>query len=489
MPKTQDLSLSLKLDRESFFERESINLEATLLNNAATPIRVEEQTALNNSLYFCVVDKSGREFLGSLQSSRTKDELLFPPVSGEPMFLFGPNAKRVISVDLLEILGALPEGDYIAKAAYTFEGMWFVRSEPVSFKVLKSAPMYSKTFQDSLRATSNTIRTAWISKEKDGLHVFLMENSQYYPSNLKSNRRVLKIEEIQRTYPSVLGSADQDTEHFIWSQAGTVRVATLQQRVLRDVKAVKLKVPCLQILEPPFTTEDGKLHFVVTSREGEHTIFKLVSYSLEGKAEVEEICRFSGGFTKYCIIYDVEPRLHVAWASESGDISYTWFDLEKFKKTEGEPEMLVKGKPPILDVQISKACGIREGKLQPFLFFAYFEAPNELHSHLISVDSGETLLHSFFPLPEPESLVLIQTILDLECRPHYLFQDHHGALWFKAFEQAELVRVTEEGEAYPGNVDYPVLLVSSNLSLNYGIYLRYIKDGSGFVYKKLESLA
>jgi hypothetical protein len=99
------------------------------------------------------------------------------------------------------------------------------------------------------------------------------------------------------------------------------------------------------------------------------------------------------------------------------------------------------------------------------------------------------LSHSFFPLPELGSLVLIQTVLDLECRPHYLFQDSAGALWFKAFEGAELVRVTEEDEAYPGNVDYPVLLVSSNMSRHYGIYLRYIKDKSLFVYKKLESLA
>jgi hypothetical protein len=218
------------------------------------------------------------------------------------------------------------------------------------------------------------------------------------------------------------------------------------------------------------------------------TILQFANCSIEGKIETEEISRFSGDFIKYCIIYDEESRLHIAWASESGDIFYTWFDIEQSVKAEGEPKMLVTGKPPILNLQLSKACEDEEGNLQLLLHFANYELPNELHSHLINVDSMKELSHSFFPLPELRSLVLIQTVLDLECKPHYLFQDGAGALWLKAFEEAELVRVTEEGEAYPGNIDYPVLLASSNMNWNYGIYLRYIKDKSRFVYKKLESL-
>lgn len=79
---------------------------------------------------------------------------------------------------------------------------------------------------------------------------------------------------------------------------------------------------------------------------------------------------------------------------------------------------------------------------------------------------------------------ILQTVLDLECRPHYFFQDRMGTLRFKSFEGGRLVRMTGEGETCPGNVDYPVLLVSSDLSRHYGIYLRYVKDKSNFVYKK-----
>lgn len=488
MTEPKNLTLSLKILRESYVEGESIDLEVSLINDTSVSILIEDLTIFNNPLHFQAVNNLGKEFSGSLQSSRIKDGLSFPPIRDKPMFLFEPNSEKTVNIDLLEIFGELPEGDYTVKATYVSGGIRFVRSEPIFFKVLKSAPVYSKTFQDSLRATSNTTRTAWINREEDGFYLFIMEDSQYYPSNLRSNRRILKIDEIQRAYPSMLGSPDQDAEHLIWSQAGTARVATLQQRVLRDVKAVRLKVLNFQILEPPFTTKDGKLYFVVTSKEGEQTIFKLVSYSLEGKAEIEEICRFSGGFAKYCIIYDVEPRLHVAWASDSGEIYCTSYGLEKPISAKGEPRMLTKGKAPILDVQISKACETYTENLELRLLFADYETPNEFHSHLINAESGENLSHSFFPLPEQKSLVLMQSVLDLQCRPHYLFQDNAGVLWFKALESAELEKVTGESETYPGNVDCPVLLASSNMSRNYGIYLRYIKDMSRFVYKKLESL-
>jgi hypothetical protein len=61
-------------------------------------------------------------------------------------------------------------------------------------------------------------------------------------------------------------------------------------------------------------------------------------------------------------------------------------------------------------------------------------------------------------------------------------------LWFKPSENAKPTRVTEKGENYPSSNEYPALLVSSNESRHYGIYLRHIKDESRFIYKKLGSL-
>jgi hypothetical protein len=485
---TKELKLSLNVDRGSYVRSESINAEVSLMNISSQAVRIEDMIMSNNPLHLHAINNFGKEFSGSLQSPRARDGLRFPPIKEKSMILLEPKNKITIKIDLLDILGELTEGDYEVKATYVFGGMLFVESKPVSVKVLKSTPNYSKTYQDYLRINSYPVRTTWINSEEDGFYLFIMENSQHQPSNIRSNRRILKTDEPQRTCPSILASPEQLTEHVMWIQEEPPRVATLEKRVLKDFKKVKLPIRDFKILEPPFTSIDGNLHFVVMSKEKDTTTFRLIGLPNEGKIEMEEICRFGGDFTRYCIIHDEESRLHMVWASESGSIFYTWYDLEQSIKAEGEPKMVVTCKPPILDLQLSKACEDEEGNLQLLLHFANCEFPNELHSHLINVGSKKELSHSFFPLPELGSLVLIQTVLDLECRPHYLFQDRAGALWFKAFEGAELVRVTEEGEAYPGNVDYPVLLVSSNMSRHYGIYLRYIKDKSSFVYKKLQSL-
>jgi hypothetical protein len=484
----KELTLSLSVDRESHVRSESINVEVSLMNTSSRAVEVEDMTVTNNPLHLNAINNFGEKFSGSLESPRARDGLRFPPIEGKSMILLQPKNKIVVKIDLLDILGELREGAYKVRATYVSGGMFFVRSQPVSVKILKSTPNYSKTYQDYLRINSYPVRTTWINSEDDGLYLFIMENSQYQPSNIRSNRRILKTEKNQRTCPSILASPEQLTEHILMLQEYPPRVAKLERRVLTDFKKVELPIRDFKILEPPFTSFYGDLYFVVMSKEKDTAIFSLVDLPNEGKIETEEICRFDDDFTRYCIIHDEESRLHIVWASKSGSIFYTWYDTEQSIKAESEPKMLVAFKPPILDLQLSKACEDEEGKLQLMLHFANCEFPNELHSHLINVDSGKELSHSFFPLPELRSLVLIQTILDLDCRPHYLFQDSAGALWFKAFEGAEPVKVTEDDEAYPGNVDYPVLLVSSDQSPNYGIYLRYIKDGSRFVYKKLESL-
>jgi hypothetical protein len=484
----KELELSLNVDRESYVRSESINVEVSLTNTSSYAVRIEDMIMSNNPLHLHAINNFGKEFSGSLQSPRARDGLRFPPIKEKSTTLLQPKNKIAIKLDLLDILGELTEGNYEVKATYISGGMLFVESKPISVKVLKSTPDYSKTYQDYLRINSYPVRTAWINSEEDGLYLFIMENSQYQPSNIRSNRRILKTDESPKACTSILASPEQLTEHVMWIQEDPPRIATLEKRVLKDVKKVRLPIQDFKVLEPPFTAMDGSLYFVVVSKEKGTTTFRLIGCPNEGKIKTEEICRFSGDFTRYCIIYDEESRLHMAWASESGSIFYIWYDLEQSMKAEGEPKMLVTCKPPVLDLQLSKACEDEEGNLQLLLHFANYEFPNELHSHLINVDSKKELSHSFFPLPEQASFVLIQTVLDLNCRSHYLFQDGHGTLWFKAFEGAELLRATEEGESYPGNIDDPMLLASSNVSANYGIYLRYTKDKSRFIYKRLESL-
>jgi hypothetical protein len=488
MSENRNLSLSLKLQRKSFVTTESIIIEVTLLNNSETSFNLEEIAVVNNSLHFFASEKYGTEYTGSLQSSGTRDGLRVPDVHRKPTFRLESNAKRSASVDLLGVLGVLPSGNYEIKGLYTSGGLWFVWSNKVSFNVINSTPVYLRTAQDSLRATSNTIRTAWINKEGEGNYVFIMENSQFLPANLKSNRRILKIGVVGKVYPSILASTEQDFEHVLVIETEVVKIATLQKQVLKDIKTIKLDVANYDILEPLLTAEDGTLHFAVSLRDNDYTVIRSVTCSLKGEIGGRKICRFKGKITKYCIIYDEQPRLHLTWTLQSGEIFYTFLDISNPTEAECKPKMLVRGNSPILDLQLSNACQDEKGGFQLLLNFVDYVSLTKLHSQLVNTETGAAVFHSFSQLPELKDLILLQTILDLQCRPNFLFQDHKGALWFKSFKSAKAEKVTVEGESYPGNIDSPVLLVSSDITRNYGIYLMYIINKKSFIFKKLESL-
>ena len=484
----ENLKLSITTNRESYVRSESIDLKVTLLNNSSRGIQIEDLTINNNPLHIYAVNNAGKEFLGSLQSPRNRDGVPFPPLWQESLILLDPKTRIAVDVDLLNILGELAEGNYEVKARYISQGILYVESNKLSLKILKSTPSYSKTFQDYLRVNNCLIRTAWINSEEDGLYVLIMENSQHNPSNIRSNRRIIKIDEVQKVCPSILASPEQYNEHLMWIQDETLKVATIEQRVLKDVKGIKLPIQGFQILEPMFTSENGKLYFIATLKKKAMTIFQLITYSDGDTVEIEEICKFEDNLTKYSITYDEKPRLHMAWASEVGNIFYTWIDIEQAIMAKGVPKIKATGTPPILDLQLSKACENEEGNFQLRLNFVNYASSTKLQSQLINPETGREVFHSFHELPELEDLMLLQTVLDLECKPHFLFQDRKRQLWFKSFRSVKPIRVTEEGEAYPGNIDYPVMLVSSNQSRHYGIYLRYIKDQERFIYKKLTLL-
>jgi hypothetical protein len=482
----EKIKLSLKLDKTSFFRSESITLLVSILNDSSYRIRIEDLSISNNSLFFFAINEQREKFSGSIQTPDIKDGLPINPIEEKILVTLEPKGRQSTKIELLDVLGELPEGQYQAKGTY-LTGLVFIESQPISFKILKSKPVYSITERDYMRTEISPTRTAWVNEEKNGLHLFVMATSQYKPSNLRSNRRIMKIDKIQKFYPSILARPDLEIEHLLWIEERKVKIAVVINKGLKEVRSIKLPISNPIILEPPLSNYEGRLLFVVASKKNNASQFYQVSHSFAGKTTIEEICTFNGDFTKYCVIYDEDLMLHVAWATEVGKIFYTAFDSEKSKMARGLPRIIAEGKPPILDLQLSKSLMDENGNLQLLLNFVDYKSPIDLHSKLINVETMREHSQSFHYLPELEYLTLLDTVLDLECKPHFLFHDKEGALWFKSFEDAKPARVTEKDEIYPNTVTYPTLIVSSNQSRNYGIYLRVIKNNTKFVYKQLIS--
>lgn len=481
------LTLRLKSIRDKFVRSESIDIKVSITNKRSTSLEIEDLTMLNNPLHFYAVNNLGKEFSGGLLSALVQEGIEVPSPIRTDLIALKPQETKTIDVDLLNILGELPEANYRIDATYQSEGILYLRSNVLKIQILKSTPIYSSTFQDYLRILDNPIRTAWINEEEDGLYLLIMENSPNRPQHLRFNRRILKLEKPCNVSLSLLQSYGQDVEDLVWREEDIVQRTIVHKRIFMHKQEVKIPIPGFKLLEPSLTDEDGRLYFVVLSREDDSAIFHLVSCPLRGNVETSEICRFRGEVERYCMIFDADLMIHLAWASRSGDIHYIHRDPEERLKWKGDAELLVPGKTTLIDLQFSLACFDEEGNRQLILHYLSKESEDKLCSHILNAEMKKHILDSFFPVPEKKGTKLLQVALDLECQPCFLFQDGFGSLWFKPFE-GRLVRVTDEGETCPGNVDYPVLLVSSDLSRHYGIYLRYVKDRSSFVYKKLQEL-
>jgi len=486
VPTFGQLKLSIKIEKEILIRAESAILSISLLNDGSESIALEDFTISNNPLKFVALTQ-GRKLSGSLLSRRIRDGLQIPVMEEKTVMTLEPKTSKTIQTDLLRIFGELTEGEYKLKAKYS-SGPISAKSKTISFKIIKSKPVYSQINRDYLRNEINTIRTAWINKEKDEFQLFLMENSQYFPPNILSNRRMLTLCSIQKVHPSLIASPDQEAEHLLWAQDNQLKVVTLHGGTFRDVTDLNLAFSNFQVLEPSISDKDGNLHFVIAVKDKDTSSFQLLTLSHLGAISSREVCGFAGDFTKYSLVFDEKLTLHLAWALPSGKIFYTWLSIQDSRRPNAQPQSPVEGKPPILDLQLSKACEDKEGNLQLLLNLVSFASPAKLQSQLTNVETGREVFHSFHELPELGDLILLQTILDLECKPHFLFQDGKGALWFKSAKDATPAKVTAEAEMYPNNIDCPVLIVSSSGNRNYGIYLRYIKDKTNFVHKKLVSL-
>jgi hypothetical protein len=482
-----DLNFLLKNGKNKFIRSESIPARVTVANFGSTQLEIEDLTMLNNPLRFHAIGWSGEKFSGNLLGSLARDGTRIPTPRRKNLITLKPQESKAIDVDLIETLGELPEGNYKIRASYQSMGTLHVGSNTVEIQILKSSPVYSSTVQDYLRM-DNPTKTAWINRREDGLYLFIMENSADLPSVLRFNRRILKLEKLARVFLSVPESFDQDYEDIVWFEDDIVHRVTVSGGRFKKKTAVRLPFSGVKLVEPSFTDEDGVLNVVALSKEDNMTVFYLLKIPLNGKAVASELCRHEGKIGKRCVAFDADLRVHLSWASGRGDIFYVRRDLDDALKRKRKAELLSSGMAPPLDLQFSLVCEDDEGNSQVLLHHLNREAEGKLCSHVMNVENRKLVLESFFPVPTADGLEILQVVLDVDCQPHFLFQDRSGALLFKSFMGAEFVKVTEESEVYPGNIDCPVLLVSSKMSRHYGIYLRYVKDNSIFNFKKLQAL-
>jgi len=477
------LLLSLSIDRDRFVRYESIKAHVSLINKGLKNIVIEDLTPTNNPLFFIASNSIGGRFKASLHSFWMRDDenmKLSPPVVEKSLTVLKPGQFKEVDVDLINIFNDLPEGDYIVYASYRLCTLSFLRSNNVSFRIVKAKPIYSKTFQDYARSSTVPIRTSWINDGDDGFYVFLMDCSCNLPSNIIFNHRLLKIDCLRDVVPSILSTYGQSVEHTLWVGVDALYLAEILDGSLKNIRRISKSIG--SPLLPPITAEDGELRLLTFLREESESTVYFVRLPFGEDLRIDEVLRFRELLGRYSIVFDMDCNPHFAY-SLNGKIYYLNVKVYDQFSVEGVVNVLANVNYPIIDLHLSNIW--MNGKYCVVLNYVVQEN-NRLCSYLVDVENRKHISHLYIPI-ENMDLKLLQVILDYSCNPYFLFQDSSGALWFKPYSNG-FIKVTGEDEKCPGNVGYPTMLISSKYSFNYGVYLRYIKNKSIFTYRKLREI-
>jgi len=485
------LTLSLHAPRREFVRGESIEVDVTLRNGDGENMEVEDISPFSSSLWFRATHSSGTIKEGSPMSLFLNEGFEVGPI--RRYITLEPGGTLSASADLITIVGELEEGEHILSASY-FSGLDLsAESDEIPVRVLKPRCGYSKTILDYHRIIHTPFRTVWLNQEQGANTLFMMERSQRFPTNLKSNQRILELDRPYKVLPSTLESYGQAAEHLLWQKDQTVNIAVLEEHKLRDpIHTLKLPLPQTQLLEPALTDERGNLH-ILTVGIGDDGLqsFRLVHVPRGNELKVSRLGPSFGKLGPYSLMFDMERTLHLAWAPTTGKELY--YGICHFSEAANE-QMSVKklavSDSPISILQWCEWHNSEEGGYLTGICYLTIDRKkdmDEFRAHIMDSRTGRNIRYSSFAFSSELGLRPVQIAVDFDGKPHFLLTDTIGKVWFKSFRRPDLTPLTSARGQRIRTSDFPTILVASDFSPDRAIYLQYVEDASYLACKRLES--
>lgn len=479
----KNFKLYLDFSRRKFVRGESIPVKVCLENVSEKNFLLDELEPLSDSLYFRILGKTGFKGSFSMRSWLSREGKVLHPYKTKT-FILDAKGRKCLELDLIKILGELPEDLYKIRATYTSHGTLFIDSNIVQVKIVPSNPVYISSPRDYLRYDYDPIYSVWISRQEEGYFLYFMKNSPNFPKNIWYNKRVTKLDKPFEAHAALPENYDQRKNCIVWSEKNVIFKCVVEEEK-SSLEGFKLPLQVNSILVPQFFCEDGTLITLAYSFVNDTSTLYLIIVGGDGNVQTKCLERFKGSLDEYALVFDERSRAHLAYTikgcNECYYIEIFGENLEKERKC-----TLFKSRSQCFALQLSNNCIDESGERILALHYLTLE-DGRLNAHILDVMKKVEVKNVFVPIPKELELKCVDVILDENCLPHHLFQDKNGILWYQPAEGG-MVLASGEGEVCPGNIDFPKLIISSSLSRHHGIFIRYVKDKKSFVYRKLEDL-
>ncbi|MCX8188596.1 MAG: hypothetical protein N3F64_02710 [Nitrososphaeria archaeon] len=479
----ENLKLHLKFSRRKFVRGESIPVTVCLENIGNKNLLLDELTPLSASLNFKVLGKTGFKRSFPLRNWLSREGIILKPYKPKT-FKLSPNSKKCLNLDLTKICGELAEDLYKIRATYTSHEILFINSEIVQIKIISSNPIYISSPRDYLRYAYDPIYSAWISKQNNEHFLYFMKNSPNFPKNIWYNKRVTRLDKPYDVYAALPENYDQRKNCIVWYEKNVFFKCVVEDEKF-SLNSFELPFQVNCIFEPPYFCEDGVLISLAYSFTDNLSTIYLIKIGEDANFQTKPLETFKGILDEYNLVFDEKTHAHLVYTIKGCNECY-YIEISGENLEEVTKQTLFKNENQCFALQLSNNCIDESGERILALHYLTLEK-DRLNAHILDVIRKVEVKNIFVPVPKERELKCIDVILDEEGLTHHLFQDKNGILWYQPAEGG-MIQASEEDEVCPGNIEFPKLVLSSNLSRHYGIFIRYVKDRRNFVYKKLEFL-
>lgn len=483
----QNLKLELKISKHEFTQGESIPFTVVLKNTGNNSLTLQNFSIRNQSVTLAAKSSKSSMIMGTQMSWRERDGVHVDDPREFKEFEIAPGKSAELEGDAIEWLGELEPEKYELFVTYNSGGNIYVESDVVQINVIPCNAAYHKGVKTSIRLAYAYLKTVWFNQVGDDFEVFLLESSPNYPPNTFRNNKLFTIKDSYKIIPAAYNTDPSPTTHICWlDELYELNVVSIsKERVPGKVKNYRLNLKEAELIESPFTDQQGNLHGLLSNNSGKEIIYFRVS--TESQIEFHKLIPLKTNLGKLSVMWDRNEIMHLIW-NEKKESSIYYSNMILNKKYESP--------------QIKALCKF-DSQIASLQLFQTSEQKSEFYSEKISVltFNNQSLKWQNWAIdiaiPEPKlieglsgvatsNFSLHSSNLTVENVPIYLFNYSADDIYYYSSSKQNLEPLISSDGKILKSDSQPEMITTAVFSHKPGVYIRYISDSKEFKYLKIE---
>lgn len=483
----QNLKLELKISKHEFIRGESIPFTVVLRNTGNTSLTLQNFSIRNQSVTLAANNSNDILTTGTQMSWKKRDGVHVDDPRQFKEFEIAPGKSVELEGDAIEWLGELEPDQYKLFVTYNSGASIYIESDIVEINVVPCNTVYHKGVNTSIRLAYAYIKTVWFNQVGDDFDVFLLESSPNYPPNTFRNNKLLSIKDSYKILPAACNTDPSPKTHICWlDELQELNVVTVsKERVPGKVQNYRLNLKEAELIESPFTDQQGNLHGLLSDNSGKEIIYFRIS--AENQIESHKLLSLKTGLGKLSVMWDRNETMHLIWNEKNESIIY-YLNIILNKKYESpQIKALCKFDSQITSLQLYQTS-VPNSELysEKISVLTFNNQSLKWQNWVIDTAAPEPKLNEVLSGVTTSNFSLFSSKLTVENVPIYLFNYSADDIYYYSSSKQNLEPLISSDGKMIKSDSQPEMITTAVFSHKPGVYIRYISDSKVFKYLKIE---